>query len=332
MPKCPVFRRAAIFTVFLSLGGWAFAETSPRAQSLRTKILKLAEESGWQGYTFRGATGALPVLASRKRDVEKLASMSDDTVSFITNRKYTWGHSYIRVGQVIFDMWGIGEGARKPAIHIRPYRGLMKGSKNTRWYEALQAVDPADIPLLQQFYFYRSAIIQEAELARKRGDTFENPWHRGFVDRGHPPFNGNENCTGFVLAAFNEVFFKSNPSAADLAQIHKRALKLAEPYKVAGTFVSPEKLLQQIVKIPGKYKFDLVAAPPGLMRLANVSPLTATYIIHNAEDEDFINEHKMGFDAKSGGSSAIELGIDKSVRQRTPIAASRLARCERAVK
>ncbi len=207
----------------------------------------------------------------------------------------------------------------------------MNGSSSNLWFEALLKVDKADVAVLQQFYFYRSAIIAENRDAFKKGKKYETAWSRDFVDRGSPPFIGKENCTGFALSAFNPTFFEKNPREEELEKLLPRAKALAREVKSDVQFTDPSKFLASIKRIASKYQVPLVPAPPGLMRVVNVHERGVGFLIHNfAKNEDFVRKNSMNFEAKYGVKSDLDRGFDVALRARTDIAESSLISAPRA--
>jgi hypothetical protein len=298
----------------------SYAGSTTGAQSLRDSLVRLAEKKAWPAYTYPSASRQnMPVLALQKADLEAYADVAQDAFALMINRKFGWGHGLIRVGDVVFHMWGVGEGEKTPKVHVLNFRKFMGTSKTTEWYEAVQSPIAAnDVSLLQQFFFYRAAI---AELHRK-----ESPWWRDFVDKGQPNSVRVENCAGFVLSPFNPRFLANNPSVDELRELLKKAQKMARAANSAVEFFAPETFLREIQALPRRYQMDmLVSSPQSLMRLANSNETTAAFVIHNSKQKDFVSGHKMGFSAKAGGTAKTSLGVDERKRERKPIAGS----CER---
>lgn len=315
--KNQIVRLVFGFCVMASLAFFFLASLKSEASNpkpLRASLLALAVENGWQGYTYSGPNGEMPVLAvNRTEHSQYLKLLDSQSVSFVYNRKTF--HSYIRVGGVLFDMWGVGQGSRVPRVHVRSAAAVFATSKSSRWIEAVLAVDPGDISTLLQFYFYRSAILETETMDSK------HPWFKEFVDRGTPPFRQKENCTGFVLSAFNSVFFENMPSVESLESVQAIARSLASKVGVSLKFDPVARFLADARKLASKYREPMVAAPPGLMRLTNQSKNGVAFVIHNVDPkETFIKNNSMNFEAKYGVEEAIDEGFDDLVRARKPIA------------
>lgn len=315
----------------------AAAGSASAQDGLRQEIAQLAHENELRAYSYESPSGSKPIVSmdDKKLLAEFEKIVEDDTVSFMYRRDAF--HAYIRVGDTVFDMWGRGDGEKLPEVHVRNYQKLMEGSNSKLWFEAVFKVDKADRALLEQFYFYRSAMILEHRDAFDKGKSFLNAWSREFVDKGSPPFIGKENCTGFALSAFNESFFENNPSVEELSKVHPKAKALAKKVGSSLEFVEPATLLAAMKRMPGKYKIPLVPAPPGLMRMVNIHERGVGFVIHNfKKSEDFVRKNSMNFEAKYGVKTPLDAGFDTALRGRTPIAESPLlqatASCTRNVR
>lgn len=322
MTITPKFRLLPLCFLLVAASGSAFAQVQ---EGLRGEIAQLANESEIRAYSYESPSGTKPIVSMDDKKIlpEFQKIVENDTVSFMYRRDAF--HAYIRVGDTVFDMWGRGDGEKLPEVHVRSYQKLMEGSNSKLWFEAVFQIEKADRALLQQFYFYRSAMILEHREAFASGKSFLNAWSREFVDKGTPPFVGKENCTGFALSAFNESFFENNPSVEELSKVHTKAKTLARSVGSTLEFVEPAVLLAAMKRMPGKYRIPLVSAPPGLMRMVNLHERGVGYVIHNfKKNEDFVRKNSMNFGAKYGVKTPLDVGFDVSIRGRTHIAQSPL--------
>ena len=305
--------------VILTIGNTAHAGPSIISRDL----LKYAVSQNWRGYSYpRPKGGRALVLASERGDSRlKFPKIHEhSSISFLYRRDIF--HSYVRIGDALFDEWGGSEKNDIPEAHHRSYSDVMTKSQEKRWMEIVLKIDEEDLNLLQQFYFYRLIITQDAGdiYGKRKNLPYTNPWMRDFRERGFPPFIEKENCTGWILAPFNAQMYLQNPTAEQMREVHIRAQKVASTYGVTFKIKDWNQFLTAAKKLPAKYKFEMVAAPPGLMRMANLHPRLLGFVIHNVDQkENFVSKNSMGFDAKYGGDDAIDKGFDKKIGDRAPI-------------
>jgi hypothetical protein len=316
-----ITKKSLLNHIFILGLGLSFGATAKPISS--QNILDFAIAQGWRGYTYpRSVGGRGLVLASERGEsrIEFPKIHARSTISFLYRRDIF--HAYVRIGDVLFDEWGGSPKNDIPEAHDRRYSDVMKKSQEKRWMEILFRIDEEDLALLQQFYFYRFIITQDAGkiYGQRKNLPYTNPWMRDFRERGFPPFVEKENCTGWVLAPFNEQMYKSNPTAAQMESVHARAKKIAATYGVSFKHKDWDKFLAEAKKLPKKYKIEMVAAPPGMMRMANLHPRLLAFVVHNVDQkENFLSKNNMGFDAKYGGNQPIDKGFDKKVSERSPI-------------